>query len=360
MDKDLLMIGSVPLETAPEVLETCGRALGEHLPCIPDGETGDRIIWTTLLAYRVFNGHPEIETILRPKPENGVEYFKPRNREDSWRFKVKEGVDQVRFGDPGWRLGYAKDAINSYFVFRAIRDKGELPADIRFQVSVPPPNSAVDLWFDDPADVARVKPGFEEALRAEIAKICEKIPHQDLAIQWDACIETLDVEGLHRPSQSKVSLPERIERNIGQFERLSPTIPESVMLGYHFCYGTLGGWPIMAPKDLSATVALSNEVVARSGRRVDFIHIPILPTTEESYFAPLSDLKPGGASTYFGVIHNMDDLTGFRERLALIKKYFKEDFGLAGYCGFGRHSAEEVPQILQEHLDASKILSEAS
>ena len=26
--------------------------------------------------------------------------------------------------------------------------------------------------------------------------------------------------------------------------------------------------------------------------------------------------------------------------------------------GFGRHSAEEVPQILQGHLDASNILSE--
>jgi hypothetical protein len=26
-------------------------------------------------------------------------------------------VKQVRFGDPGWRLGDARDAINSYFVF---------------------------------------------------------------------------------------------------------------------------------------------------------------------------------------------------------------------------------------------------
>ena len=361
MEKDLLLIGSVPLETAPEVLETCGQALGKHLPCIPDGETGDRIIWTTLMAYRVFHGHPDLETLRRPLPENGVEYFKPRNREDSWRFRVRKGVDHVRFGDPGWRLGYAKDAINSYFVFRALRDKGALPPKIRFQVSLPPPTSAVDIWFDDPADLERVKPGFEAALGAEIAKIVEKIPPEDLAIQWDACVETLDVEGLYRESHKHkmgASLQERIDRNMGQFRRLSTAIPETVMLGYHFCYGTLGGWPIMAPKDLSATVAFANEAVSHTGRRIDFIHVPILPTTDEKYFAPLRELKPKGAAVYFGAIHNMESDSEFKKRLALIQKYYKGDFGLAGYCGFGRHKADEVPKLMQEHLKASQLLSE--
>jgi hypothetical protein len=61
--------------------------------------------------------HPELEVVQRPAPdENGVERQHPRNSADAWWFKVKDGVKQVRFGDPGWRLGYPRDAIKSYFV----------------------------------------------------------------------------------------------------------------------------------------------------------------------------------------------------------------------------------------------------
>jgi hypothetical protein len=42
-----------------------------------------------------------------------VERLFPRNAGDSWRFKVKASVREVRFGDPGWRLGHARDALNS-------------------------------------------------------------------------------------------------------------------------------------------------------------------------------------------------------------------------------------------------------
>jgi hypothetical protein len=35
------------------------------------------------------------------------------------------------------RLGYARDAVNSYFVFRVMKEKGVLPPHIRFQVSIP-------------------------------------------------------------------------------------------------------------------------------------------------------------------------------------------------------------------------------
>jgi hypothetical protein len=66
----------------------------------------------------------------------------PRGYDDVWQFKVKQGVDRVRFGNPGYRLGYAKDALNSYFVFKTLRDKGILPADLRFQISMPMANSA--------------------------------------------------------------------------------------------------------------------------------------------------------------------------------------------------------------------------
>ena len=77
----------------------------------------------------------------------------------------------MRFGDPGWRLGYTKDAVNSYFVFRQLKKEGVLPAALRFQVCLPLTYSAVTLFFPDPEDHTRIVPGFSAALRAFIDMI---------------------------------------------------------------------------------------------------------------------------------------------------------------------------------------------
>ncbi len=347
MSHDLLLVGSVPLDTAEEVFLACGGALGQHIPYLPDGETDDRIWWVNMLAYRVFHGHPDIETVVRPPRADGVETWKPKDRDEWWAFKVREGVEEVRFGDPGWRLGYARDAIHSYFVFRTLREKGLIPAGVRFQVSLPMTNSAIDVFFHDPADYDRIKPGFEAAMRAEIAKILEKIPAEDLAIQWDCCVEVMDLEGSFPWTPTTGVL----ERNLAPIERLSPHIPEAVALGYHLCYGTLGGWPMVRPKTLATSVRFANEAVARSGRRVDFIHIPILDTNDKHYFAPLSELDVGDTRIYFGVVHHQHDQAAFEARLGTLKRYVA-DFGVAAPCGFGRCAPEDVPDLLQDHLRA--------
>ena len=49
--------------------------------------------------------------------------------------------------------------------------------------------SAIGLFFPDPADHAKVAPGVTAAFRAEVAKIVELIPPQQLAIQWDLAVE---------------------------------------------------------------------------------------------------------------------------------------------------------------------------
>ncbi len=119
-------------------------------------------------------------------------------------------------------------------------------------------------------------------------------------------------------------------------------------LGYHFCFGTLGGWPRFAPDDLGQAVKLANAVVAASGRQVDWIHIPTLDRTDEAFYAPLRDLKANGSRVYLGVIHNMDR---FKERIGVARKYLPV-FGLGAYCGFGRRPVTELRQILADHLTA--------
>ena len=349
MQARLHLVGSIPLDTPQEVFETFGARLGPYLFSMPDGEVGPRRHWISRVHDQVLAAHPELEVVQRPAPdEQGVERQFPRNAGDAWHFRVKPGVKQVRFGDPGWRLGYARDAINSYFVFRVMKERGVLPPHLRFQVSIPMVNSVLPpRIFPDRADLEKIRPGYAAATRAEVATIVEKIPAAELALQWDCSTEVQDAYG----SIPGFSVSDAIERNLGEVRALSPQIPPGVALGYHFCFGTLGGWPRFQPNDLGRTVALANAFVAASGRRVDFIHVPVLDRTDDAFFAPLKNLDPQGARVYLGAIHTMER---FKERLAVARKYLPE-FGLGAYCGFGRLPPSELPAVLADHLKAVEL-----
>jgi hypothetical protein len=372
MTGELLLVGSVPLDTVEQVFRMVGAPLGPYLAYMPDGEVGDRRYWIDGIAYRVLNGHPEIETLQRPAPdENGVERWRPQGIHDQFRFRVKPGVKEVRFGDPGWRLGYTKDAVNSYFVFRQLKKEGVLPTALRFQVSLPLTYSAVTLFFANPEDHPRIVPGFTASLRAEVAKIVELIPPEDLAIQWDFAVENRYLEATLARDGADAARREA-ERLMQAAREVSPHIPQQAALGYHSCFGTLDGWPSRQPPDLRGSVILLNEAVAASGRRVDFVHMPTLGSAEDAFFAPLQDLAVAGAKVYLGAIHHMHAAGGLRRQLAAARKYLPQ-FGIAAPCGFGRvperpgrfltEQGSEVPPdylgiILRDHLAAVEQLHE--
>jgi hypothetical protein len=96
---------------------------------------------------------------------------------------------------------------------------------------------------------------------------------------------------------------------------------------------------------------VSRSRVAASGRRVDWIHLPVLDRSDDAFFAPLAGLEPQGARVYLGAIHNMGTFT---KRLAVARK-FLPDFGVGAYCGFGRLPPSELPTILANHLKAVEI-----
>ena len=105
MQQDVLLVGSIPLDTPEDVFREFGKPLGSALKTMPDGEVGPRKHWISRIHYQVLSGHPELEAVQRPAPENGVERRFPRNAADAWGFQVRDGVDRVRCGDPGRRHG---------------------------------------------------------------------------------------------------------------------------------------------------------------------------------------------------------------------------------------------------------------
>ena len=339
---ELLLVGSVPLDTAAAVMRTCGGAIGDHVAALPDGEVGDRSIWVVCQAYRVFHEHPDLETVARPDDPDPEKAWIPKGfSEGIWSFRTKPGVSDVAFPD----LRYATWALESYDSFRRLRDAGELPADLRFQVSLPTPAGGLSFFFHDPPELERHYPAYEGAMLREVDKIAAAIPTDDLAIQWDVCWEVLEIEGAKLPW----ALPHPWERYVASLAKLNGAVPEGALLGHHLCYADLGHQHYVEPKDLATCVRMAHATVAESPRPVDWIHMPVpRDRHDDAFFEPLRDLDVGDTRVFLGLIHHTDGEPGTRRRLATASKYLPR-FGLATECGFGRRAPETLEELLRLH-----------
>jgi hypothetical protein len=347
----LIMVGSLPLERPEDVFAWVTQSgLASHMPFLPDGEPHERSYWITGQGYRCFHGHPEIETIKRPAPVGGIENWKPtKGLLDQWSFRVKEGVDRVHFGDPGWRLGYARDALDSFFVFNTMRERGLLPANIRFQVCLPMPISTCLIMFRDSLDdVEKVLPSYTEALTKEIASIAKRIPPSELAFQWDS---TREANSLADPLWASMT-----QKTIAE---VSAAVPADALLGFHLCHGSNlpNAFFARAHDNLSEIVDAANAILRLSSRRVDFLHFPVIDHAQSSYFESLRGLNRGDVRWFLGCIHAMSDQEDFRRRLEYAGQYIP-DFGLGAPCGFGRFDSGRVTQIARDHLRALELLDE--
>lgn len=339
------LVGSVPRDTAAEVMELCAEYLGDHLASIPDGETGDRLDWTTFQAVHVFHPNPGLETISQPASfAADPDAWRPSDlEEDAWLFRVRDGTGMPHFD----RLGYVEAAVESYETFRGLRSAGRIPAGIRFQVSLPAPQSAVSWWFHNPDDADRVNTAYTLAMAQEVRRLCRAIPHDDLTIQWDACWETVVFNDLFDWAPAG----DPMERIALQTPAISMGIPDGVVVGYHFCYGSMHDEHFVEPADLARCVALANFVAANSGRRIDFVHMPVpIDRHDDAYFAPLRGLRTGG-HVYLGLVHHEDGGAGAKRRMAAARRHLPH-FGVAAECGMGRMHPDLVVPLLQAHADA--------
>ena len=222
---------------------------------------------------------PELETVRRPAPENGVERLFPRNAADAWLFKVKDGVERVRFGDVGWRIGYARDAINSYFVFKTLREQGALRKHLRFQVSLASVNSAlpprifpnVGGWRQSPSGLHRCARRRGRQHRQAHPQRRSRDPmgllDRGAGRLWRGA-------GLFRRRRDRAQ-----HRAVPHARRRASRNASSSAITSASARSAAGR--ALRRADLSATVDLANATIEASGRRVDWVHIPVLPDVEE-------------------------------------------------------------------------------
>ena len=275
------LIGSIPLATTDDVFRKLGGALGDLLTRVPDGETGERrrwIWWQRAMLER----HPAMEVdrdagLLEIKEWDGVVL----RRTELFAFKPGVDPDTVEFP-----TGYAEAALASWQTFKALRDAGVLPAELKFQVCLPTPYSTAFMYVSARAHEAYLR-AYERSLVRALRDITLGIPHDSLSIQWDICQEVLVFENYFptRPTDYRT-------RIVSLLERLGDAVPDEVELGYHLCYGSPADRHLVMPKDMTILAELAEAIVSGVGRRVDFLHVPVPRERDDAaYFAPFASVR---------------------------------------------------------------------
>lgn len=331
--------GSIPLANADEVFRVTSDILGERLHRIPDGETGARTNWIGWQAG-FFARNPSLERIpADPNTYGGLPHFKLRAGTDAQDLVFDQ-------------LGYADAALASYALFSQLKQAGTIPARYRFQVSLPTPVAPVVAFIVYP-DWANVQPAYTNAMFAELDRIASGIPHNELAIQWDVAIE---FEMLERAASSG-SYEQARTGIIEQLVQLGKRVQEDVELGYHLCYGDAGHKHFVEPKDTSKLVDVANGLAAGLTRSLNWISMPVPRNRDDdAYFAPLKHLQlHPETELYLGLVHITDGVEGTRRRIEAAQRVIT-NFGVATECGFGRRSAETIPDLLRIHSDVAAPL----
>jgi len=307
-------VGSVALDSPEEVFAAIGAHCGPYLKRVPDGEPGGRRLWISF-QIPVLRANPSLTPVGQAMTP----------------LKLAEGAkpEDIHFGE----LGYAREARPSYEDFLAARSAAQIPAGVRFQVSLPTP-WAVVRPFVQPADARHVFPAYERAMLREVERITKAIPHHDLAIQWDVCIEMLTWDGRWANNPSFPDMEEVFSAN---FARLGAAVPPHVELGFHLCYGDLDAKHFVQPIDATKLVEMANLITRSVDRPINWIHMPVpIERSDDAYFAPLKNLRlQDRTELYLGLVHAQDGVEGTTKRIAAAKKYVL-NFGIGSECGISR------------------------
>jgi hypothetical protein len=334
LPRNVHFVGSIALDSVDEVFREVGATCGRRLRRLPDGEPGGRRLWVSwqwpLLRASAY---------LRETPDRSPGSPTPT-------LELVPGTDPgaVTFGE----LGYAREARISYQDFCAARDRGEIADHVTFQVCLPTPFAVISSFLD-PESARAVTPAYERAMFQDVARICDAIPHHDLAIQWDVCREMLIWDGQLAMHDQ---IPGAIESIKTSLTRCLDAVPADADLGIHLCYGDYDARHFVEPQDAANEVDLANTLATLTDRTLTYVHMPVpKDRVDAAFYEPLRRLElPAATELFLGLIHadGNDD-----ERIRVASE-FVADFGISTECGIARQrTPEQVKALIHAHAAAS-------
>ncbi|RGE24301.1 hypothetical protein [Leucobacter sp. wl10] len=338
------LVGSINFDDAETTMRAAAEHLGDRLKRIPDGEVGERFHWIVFQADRLGRAHGIERVGDTPIPLRMLD-MRP--------VRLAEGVRAESLELPP--LGYAEAALDSWGVFSRLKAEGTIAASARFQVSLPTPLGVVGS-FVRAEDRPVFEPVYEAALAAELDRILAEIPHDQLAIQWDAALEFAMLEGLRGYTGEPYEWFDDVWA--GTSERLARQIdrvPAEVEVGVHLCYGDVAEKHFVEPVDTGDLVRFANLVTAAAHRPLTWLHLPVpIERDDDAYFAPLGALDlPGTTELYLGLVHREDGARGAERRIATAQRHLSRSFGVATECGFGRAPEGAAIPLFEAHRAVS-------
>jgi hypothetical protein len=329
------LVGSAPVASPAEMFDLAVAHLGRHLRRLGDGEVGERDTWIRWQHARLGRS-PELAATFTDTGYGG----RPIEQ-----YALKPGAGPVTLPD----LGYAEAAMSSYEVFAARKADGAIPAHVRFMVGLPTPLGVVTL-YGAPGSRQAVLAAYQPALLDELSRITAAIPHDQLAIQWEVCIEFGTLEGIWDLLDGGVRGADAKPVIAAHLAELGAAVPAGVELGYHLCYGDAGHAHFTQPGDAGLLAWAAQAAVDGAGRVVQWVHLPVPRERDDvAYFAPLADVTlPPDTELYLGLVHATGGVEGTRRRIAAAAGVL-DRFGVATECGLGRRPRDTVPALLDQH-----------
>jgi hypothetical protein len=341
MPRGVHLVGSVPLGNAREVFKTVSAALGRRLKRIPDGETGERSDWITWLEP-VFAENPALE-----KSDELFRIHATGTARIRYRLKAGKSVRDVSFGS----LFYADIAKHSYAEFADLKRQGSVPKHCRFQIDLVPAHSVIWLFLQDDLHQP-LDPVYNDALKREIDKIAQSLPHDQIAIQFDvasAVFARLERNEANAYGKSREEMLATFSRILAD---LAARVPPDIELLFHFCYGDSNHKHVVEPRDMGDMVDMGNRLAAAIKRPIQLIHMPVpRERSDDAYFAPLKRLKlKPKTELCLGLVHFTDGIAGTRQRIAVAERHVAR-FSIATECGFGRRAPSTTAELLRIHAE---------
>ncbi|MCW2288533.1 hypothetical protein EDF60_0537 [Leucobacter luti] len=333
------LVGSINFEDAETTMRTAASALGAHLKRIPDGEVGERFHWIAFQPGRLSQSEG-----IEPVGDTPI----PLRMLDLRPVRVAEGVNPATLKLAP--LGYAAAALESWETFAALKREGAIPATTRFQVSLPTPLGVVGS-FVRAEDRPAFEPVYEAALAAELDEILAAIPHDELAIQWDAALEFAILEHTSYAGTRYEWFDDVWAGTSARLARQIDRVPTDVEVGVHLCYGDVAEHHFTEPSDAANLTRFANLVVAAAERPLTWLHLPVpIERDDAAYYAPLDQLALSDSTElYLGLVHREDGAAGAERRIAVAREYVDRDFGVATECGFGRAPEGVTVPLFEAH-----------
>jgi hypothetical protein len=332
--------GSINLPDADTVFHELGERIGRLARRYSDGETGDRGNWIFFQLQRFWETPGLEQAGVIEREATGAYRTSPK-------VQIADGADADAIEWPS--LGYADAYLASYQRFRELRDVGDVPAGTHFQIQYPTPLASINAWVID-EDQDRLEPSYTRALYADLHRLLDALPHDQIAVQWDVAVEFgILVGGFGAtPTQDFDSIIRRLVDAVEQ-------VPADVPVGLHLCYGDYQHEHFREPESLALQVQVANAVTERASRPVSWFAFTVPQyQADAAYFAPLTDLAVAPETDVaFALVpyHPDTQPPGTTERqVALIDAQLGDrPWGICTECGMGRVEREDVTRLLDLH-----------